>query len=129
MIVTVIDALQQAGIPKESIHTEYFTPAAEKKDAEPVPEGTFLLTAKLRGKHIEIPIREQTILHTLEDAGYDPPYSCTSGTCSTCMAKLISGKVHMDHAFALSDQDIADGFVLTCQAHPVDGNVEVDYDY
>lgn len=130
MITTVRETLLKSGIVKEDIHTEYFTPATAKEISEEIPEsGPYRLVARLRGQRIETTIRDHTILETLQDAGYDPPYSCTSGTCATCMAKLVSGKVHMDQCFALSDQEVADGFVLTCQSHPVDGDVEVDYDY
>jgi ring-1,2-phenylacetyl-CoA epoxidase subunit PaaE len=130
MIVTVRDALLSLGATKEEIHTEYFTPASSAEiSSEGPPAGTYSLVAHLRGQRIETEIKELTILETLEQAGYDPPYSCTSGTCATCMAKIISGKVRMDQCFALSDQEVADGYVLTCQSHPVDGDVEVTYDY
>ena len=130
MIINIRDTLLAMGVPKEQIHAEFFSPVAvEEVKHEVTVSGTHKLIAHLRGQRIETTIKEHTILETLQDAGYDPPYSCTSGTCATCMAKLITGKVHMDQCFALSDQEVADGFILTCQSHPVDGDMEVTYDY
>ena len=47
----------------------------------------------------------------------DPPYSCTSGSCSTCMAKVLEGKTEMEVCYALDDDEIEEGYILTCQAH------------
>ncbi len=84
---------------------------------------------KLDGMNLQLDIKENTILQTLLDAGYDPPYSCTSGVCTTCMAKLISGEVEMDENYGLSEEEIAEGYILTCQSHPLTEEVEVSYDF
>jgi ring-1,2-phenylacetyl-CoA epoxidase subunit PaaE len=130
MITATKEALLSLGALKENIRMEYFTPLVTEQVApKKTGAGEYGLVAHLRGERIETTIKDRTILETLEDAGYDPPYSCTSGTCATCMAKLISGNVEMEQCFALSDEEVANGFVLTCQSHPVDGDVEVTYDY
>ena len=69
-----------------------------------------------------------TILDAALDAGVDAPYSCKGAVCCTCRAKVLEGKVKMDANFALTDGEIAQGFVLTCQSHPLTEKVIVDYD-
>jgi len=70
----------------------------------------------------------KTILESAQDAGMDPPYSCTVGVCTTCRAKVTKGKVRMDEREGLSDGEIEEGYVLTCQAHPVTNEVELNYE-
>jgi ring-1,2-phenylacetyl-CoA epoxidase subunit PaaE len=60
--------------------------------------------------------------------GLDVPYSCKSGVCATCRAKLVEGQVRMARNFALEPGDIAAGFVLTCQAHPLTERVVISFD-
>ena len=61
-------------------------------------------------------------------AGLEVPYSCKSGVCCTCRAKLIEGKVRMDRNFALEKHEVEAGFVLTCQAHPLTARVVISFD-
>ncbi len=70
----------------------------------------------------------ENILDAGLKAGIELPYSCKSGVCSTCRAKLVTGEVDMDANFALEDYEVARGFVLTCQSYPVTDAVTVDYD-
>ena len=129
MIEQVKQALINGGIDEKAIHAEYFTASdAAQSSATAVVSSGSQATIKLRGEVIDIPIGGKSILETLQDAGYDPPYSCTSGACASCMAKVTSGKADMEMCFALSDKEIADGFVLTCQAHPTTSEISVDYD-
>ena len=69
-----------------------------------------------------------SILQAAMEAGLDPPFSCQIGACATCKAKLKSGKVIMDDNDALTDEEIKNGWVLTCQSHPLTNDVFVDYD-
>ena len=69
-----------------------------------------------------------TVLEAALDAGYDPPYSCMVAACCTCRAKLVSGQVEMDDRESLTDEEINDGFVLTCQSHPRTHGVVLNYD-
>ncbi len=71
---------------------------------------------------------DETILSAGQREGYDPPFSCQIGACSTCRAKLKSGRVYMDERDALTDEEIDDGYILTCQSHPLTDDVVVDYD-
>ena len=83
----------------------------------------------LDGQTIELEIpKGKTILDTLIAQKYDPPYSCTSGSCSTCMAKVISGNAEMEVCYALDDDEVKDGYVLTCQAHPSSPEIELTFE-
>ncbi|TPG33157.1 2Fe-2S iron-sulfur cluster-binding protein [Mycolicibacterium hodleri] len=99
--------------------------------AEPVPteqagsEVTILLdrkTTTVAGRPGE------TILETARRAGLTPPFSCEAGNCGTCMAKLTEGTATMRVNDALLDDEVEDGYVLTCQAVPAGANVIVDYE-
>ncbi len=70
----------------------------------------------------------QPILDAAIRAGLEPPYSCAGGACGTCRAKVLFGRVVMDQNHALDDEEVADGHVLTCQAHPLTDDVRLDYD-
>ncbi|NKC13494.1 MAG: phenylacetate-CoA oxygenase/reductase subunit PaaK [Gammaproteobacteria bacterium] len=71
---------------------------------------------------------EETVLQAGERAGLELPYSCRGGVCATCQARLLEGEVDMYANYALEDYEIARGYVLTCQAHPVTDRIVVDYD-
>jgi ring-1,2-phenylacetyl-CoA epoxidase subunit PaaE len=78
----------------------------------------------------EIPFSkgQPSILDAASSAGLEVPYSCTSGVCGTCRAKLIEGEVRMERNFALDKNEVAAGFVLTCQAHPLTERVVLSFD-
>jgi ring-1,2-phenylacetyl-CoA epoxidase subunit PaaE len=70
----------------------------------------------------------ETLLDGAIRAGIDVRYSCKSGVCATCRAKLINGQVDMDANYALEDYEIARGFILTCQSYPVSSEIAIDFD-
>jgi ring-1,2-phenylacetyl-CoA epoxidase subunit PaaE len=69
-----------------------------------------------------------SILEAAIEAGVDAPFSCKGAVCCTCRAKVLEGKVKMSANFALTDDEVAEGFILTCQSHPITETVVVDYD-
>lgn len=71
---------------------------------------------------------DKTILEAALEKDLDVPYSCQGGVCTSCMAKVIEGKAIMESNSVLTEDEIEDGFILTCQAHPVTEKVVVDYD-
>lgn len=125
MMQMIETTLQDAGTGKENIHLEYFTAVKKDSDSEEkseivATEGTKHIKIELFGDHHEVTIDDnKTILEAAQDAGIDPPYSCTVGVCTTCRAKVHSGKVSMDEREGLSDAEIEEGYVLTCQSHPL----------
>jgi len=128
MISTIDKHLQGLGIDSKYIHREYFTvDEADKKEVAGAVDA--VAKVELNGEEFEIQIPSgKTILEALQDKGYDPPYSCTSGVCSTCMAKLSKGKVEMENCMALDDSEVEDGYILTCQSKPVSEKVELTYE-
>lgn len=88
------------------------------------------ITIKLDGAETNVDLNEdgEVILEAALSAGLDAPFSCQGGICTTCMAKVESGSVKMDSNFALSEREVNEGFILTCQSHPTTETVVVNYD-
>ena len=128
MIKEVEKALESLSIDGKNIHVEHFTTAGDSAvDTSSLEGGSVKVV--LHGEEIEITVPAgKTILDVLLDLKHDPPYSCTSGACSTCMAKVLSGSVKMDACYALDDDEVAEGFILTCQSHPTSDQVSITYD-
>ena len=131
----VEQALLGAGIAAERIHIERFgiPPSAADATLHAPKEGD-AITAKIAivrdglTREIGFLPTDESILAAASRAGLDVPYSCKSGVCATCRAKLIEGRVRMDRNFALEKSDLEAGFVLTCQAHPLTDRVVVSFD-
>jgi len=132
MMDIVNAALLGQGIQKENIKVEYFGSATDDKaesTAASTSGGDFIIKVKLKGEEIEVAVpANKTVLDVLLELKKDAPFSCTSGACSTCMAKVTSGKVEMDACYALDDDEVADGFILACQAHPVSNDVVIEFE-
>lgn len=91
-------------------------------------DGSAGMTIQLDGKTVNATVREnETILESARRVGLTPPFSCEAGNCGTCMAKLTSGTATMRVNDALDDDEVAEGWVLTCQGVP-DGPCAVTYD-
>ncbi len=129
MIEDVKSELSILGIDPKSIHAEYFTtPLTLTTESKATHLDSANITVHLNGKQHQLKIPgNKKILNSLMDAGLDPPYSCSSGACSTCMAKIIQGTVAMDVILALEPEEIEQGYILTCQAKPTSENLEIQY--
>jgi ring-1,2-phenylacetyl-CoA epoxidase subunit PaaE len=138
MMVNVSEALEKIGVDKKRIHVELFTSpvTSEMKKPEPAPATDAPLAGKAKVKiildgketEIEVAAKGDSILDSAENAGLDVPYACKGAVCCTCKARIVEGKVAMDMNYALTDEEVADGYVLTCQSHPLTERVVVDYD-
>jgi ferredoxin len=90
-------------------------------------EGT--VTIQLDGTKTSVPRREnETLLESARRAGLSPPFNCQAGNCATCMAKLTEGRAVMRVNDALTDEEVAEGYVLTCQGIPETPSVTVVYE-
>lgn len=113
-------------IPKELIHIEQFGGTVEEKNTEIEIVDNALLNATLNGQLYQLNIPSgSSILQVLKDAKTNPPFSCESGVCGTCTAKVIEGKAEMKSCMALEEKEINDGFILTCQAYPTSEKVSI----
>lgn len=134
-------ALLAAGVPQERIHIERFgiaLPSAASAgqvgavvhEALPGDAKQARITIVRDGLQREIAFTEgqPSILDAASAAGLEVPFSCTSGVCGTCRAKLVEGEVRMERNFALDKNEVAAGFVLTCQAHPLTERVTLSFD-
>lgn len=140
MMAEVSRGFRAEGLDESQIHYELFASSAE--DAEEAlqkakqrveqygEEKTSQVTLVADGRSVQFGL--STVGENILDAGMhhglELPYACKAGVCSTCKARLVSGKVEMDIAHGLEPHEIEDGLILTCQAHPVSDEVTVDFD-
>lgn len=136
MMDAVETALTSAGVPADRIKVERFTidrPTAEQaaveREIERKAEGRKVeVTLEGRRRRITFDSAQGSILENARAAGLPTPYACKAGVCATCRAKLIEGEVHMKANYGLSPEEVAQGYILTCQAVPMTDSVVVDYD-
>ncbi|MBX3042228.1 MAG: 2Fe-2S iron-sulfur cluster binding domain-containing protein [Candidatus Kapabacteria bacterium] len=130
-------ALRNLKVASYQIHKEIFTITQTSPDEGNenivLDSNDEIITRKVKiilySEEIEFLVEpDETVLTAAQREGQDPPFSCQIGACSTCRAKLISGKVYMDERDSLTDEEIEEGYVLTCQAHPLTDDVVIDYD-
>ncbi|MCP9234447.1 ferredoxin--NADP reductase [Lewinella sp. JB7] len=127
MIDNVEAALLGHGINEKLIHVERFVSAnsAQQKNGE---SRGGKINVKLNKETFSIDLKPgQSILDGLLEEGKTPPYSCLAGACSTCMARVEKGGVKMDVCYALDESEVEEGYVLTCQSHPVTPEVDIDF--
>ena len=129
MIYTVRDTLTSQQLSEDKIHFELFT-TNEISDELPEKEGgKTTLTVLLDDEEFTLAMDKSTlVLDAVLKENIDAPYSCQGGVCSTCIARVTEGKAEMVKNQILTDGEIEEGFVLTCQAHPTTDVLKIDYD-
>lgn len=128
MIQTVTGILKSNGVPEESILFELFT-TKEAAPVETVIDGEVTLTIVVDDEESTFTMdNKKTVLEVALDNDIDVPYSCQGGICSSCIARITEGKAEMRKNMILTDSEIAEGLILTCQAQPTTPILKVDYD-
>jgi ring-1,2-phenylacetyl-CoA epoxidase subunit PaaE len=135
MIETVESTLLALGLPQKRLYSERFStaqaPVRQVSTATSIASTgkTIRLSIVLDGKTHDLAIHPDAhVLDAALEAGLDLPFSCKAGVCSTCRCKVTSGTVVMDKNFTLEPDEVANGYVLSCQARATSGEIAVDFD-
>ncbi|MCG8205878.1 ferredoxin--NADP reductase [Tenacibaculum finnmarkense] len=130
MINLVSETLQEANFDKENIHFELFTASATATEIPAASsDGKSEITVLLDDEETTFSMdKTDTLLAASLRNKLDAPYSCQGGVCSSCIAKVTQGKAVMSKNSILSDDELEDGFVLTCVAHPCTPKLVLDFD-
>jgi ring-1,2-phenylacetyl-CoA epoxidase subunit PaaE len=134
MVEDAQKVLRGLGVPDERVHRELFF--AEDEPVRPyhhrdagIEGPVSKVTVVLDGRTTTAPLpRDRTVLDGAQRSRPDLPFACKGGVCGTCRAKVTDGTVDMRRNFALEDNEVAAGYVLTCQSYPVSDEITVDYD-
>jgi ring-1,2-phenylacetyl-CoA epoxidase subunit PaaE len=137
MIFSAKEFLEKKGIDKKKIHFELFTTPENKRievrdqksEIQSGPKSK--ITIKLDGRSFDFDLSlssDTTILDAALKEGADLPFACKGGVCCTCKARLLEGEVSMDVHWGLEDEEVEQGYILTCQSHPKTEKVVVDFD-
>jgi ring-1,2-phenylacetyl-CoA epoxidase subunit PaaE len=137
MIFSIKAFLEQKEIDKKKIHFELFTTPGERKSGARSREsetssaiGKSKITVKLDGRsfNFDLGYDDDVILDAALKQGADLPYACKGGVCCTCKARLLEGEVEMEVHWGLEEEEVQQGYILTCQSHPKTEKVVVDFD-
>ncbi|MFD1626973.1 1,2-phenylacetyl-CoA epoxidase subunit PaaE [Azospirillum griseum] len=135
MVEEVRDTLTAAGTPAERIHLELFGTSAPRRASaapasvdDPVEGATIAILQDGKRREFTLAYDGDTILDAAHRHGADLPYSCKSGVCCTCRAKVREGKVAMAENYSLEPWEVEAGYVLTCQSRPLTDRVVIDFD-
>ncbi|MFT6748514.1 MAG: ring-1,2-phenylacetyl-CoA epoxidase subunit PaaE [Flavobacterium sp.] len=129
MINLVSDVLKENNVSEKNIKFELFTASVDENEISAAPNDHTKITVVVDGDEATFEMSaKQTILEAALKQGLDAPYSCQGGICSSCLARVTSGTAEMKKNSILTDGEIAEGLILTCQAHPTSTEIVVDYD-
>ena len=139
MISEVTRGLRGEGVAPERIHCELFSASAadaaerlrrHEARARRRGRGVSQVSVRLNARRhsFELPFDGENLLDRALAAGLEVPFSCKDGVCATCKARVLEGEVEMDINHALSEREVAEGFILTCQSHPISSRLSLDYD-
>ncbi len=130
MILDIKDVSLRRGVADKGVHFELFgTTIVHEKTAE-LKDVHSQVRVIIDDDEFEFTIDspEQNVLDAGIEAGADLPYSCKGGVCCTCKAKILEGAATMDVNYALTEEEVANGYILTCQSHPTTEKLVVSFD-
>jgi len=130
------EALKARGVAADKIHLERFTANRPSAALEAQMQAltaeaaglTMLVTLDGRKRRVAFDAAAGNILDSARASGLPAPFACKAGVCATCRARVVSGEVEMAARYGLTDEEVASGYVLTCQSVPKSEGVELDYD-
>lgn len=136
MIFSVRDWLLGRGVPPSKVHFELFhvpgqqSAAGKHHEVKGRASGSSRVSLRIDGSFVEFPLDFDgpSVLDAALRHGADLPFACKGGVCATCKARLLEGRVHMEHNYALEADELEAGFILTCQSHPTSERVVIDFD-
>lgn len=129
MINEVTKVLQENGTAADSIHFELFTASEKTAEIEENLDGKSVLKILCDDEEFTLTMpQDELILDAALDHDIDAPHSCQGGVCSSCIARVKEGEAVMKKNQILTDSEVAEGLILTCQAHPTSATLVVDYD-
>jgi ring-1,2-phenylacetyl-CoA epoxidase subunit PaaE len=129
MINVVSAVLKEKNVKDSAIKFELFTTSSQENIIKESLGGHSKITIMVDDEETSFEMsQKQTILEAALKQGIDAPYSCQGGICSSCLARVTSGSAQMTKNSILSDSEISEGLILTCQAHPTSETLHVDYD-
>lgn len=129
MINTVSNTLQENGFDKEQVHFELFSVSVDEEATEQIDDGSCKVEILLDDEVFSFDMdKTDNVLAASLRNDVDAPYSCQGGVCSSCLAKVTEGKAVMVKNSILTDAEVEEGYILTCQAHPTTTTLKVDFD-
>ncbi|MGA9636900.1 2Fe-2S iron-sulfur cluster-binding protein [Flavobacterium sp.] len=129
MINTVSTVLKEKNVKESAIQFELFTASSQEIEIKDSLDGHSKITVMVDDEETTFEMsQKQTILEASLKKGIDAPYSCQGGICSSCLARVTVGTAEMKKNSILTDKEIADGLILTCQAHPTSETIYIDFD-
>ncbi|MBT8303569.1 MAG: ferredoxin--NADP reductase [Bacteroidia bacterium] len=130
MINTVSDLLKENQVEERKILFELFTKSSSNEENfSEIKEGETIVTILVDDEETSFTMsQKKSVLEAALENNIDAPYSCQGGICSSCLARITTGSATMRQNNILTDQEVEDGLILTCQAHPTSSEICIDYD-
>ncbi|HOD09150.1 MAG TPA: ferredoxin--NADP reductase [Flavobacterium sp.] len=129
MINLVSNVLKEHNVAEKDIKFELFSTSTAENTSVGNQSGHTKITIMVDDAETTFEMsQKQTVLEAALKQGIDAPYSCQGGICSSCLARITNGSAEMKKNSILTDGEVAEGLILTCQAHPTSAEIYVDFD-